>query len=49
METKTLTVEQWHKTEATSLNLARGDWQVSHVYALLCMSEGALVHCNKLT
>lgn len=35
----------WEQVEsATSLNLARGDWQVSRVYALLGMGEGALYY-----
>ncbi len=34
----------WSMGGGTSLNEARGEWQVSRVYALLKMGEGALVH-----
>ena len=31
----------------TSLNIARGEWQVSHVYALLNRVEPCLYHANR--
>lgn len=35
----------WEQVEeGTSLNLARGDWQVSRVYSVLAMGEMALYH-----
>jgi hypothetical protein len=34
----------WSQGGGTALNNARGEWQLSHVYALLGMGESALVH-----
>ena len=34
----------WRHGGGTALNLARGEWQISHVYAILGMGEAALNH-----
>lgn len=34
-------------TCGTQLNVARGEWQISRVYAILNMGESALVHANR--
>ena len=36
----------WTLSEAPLLNIVRGEWQISHVYALLGMGESALKHAE---
>jgi hypothetical protein len=37
-------LHHWRLGGGTPLNLARGEWQISHVYAILGMGEAALNH-----
>ena len=36
----------WEKAGGTALNLARGEWQISHVYSLSGLGESALFHAK---
>ena len=36
----------WELSDAPSLNIVRGEWQISHVYSLLGMGESALFHAQ---
>ena len=36
----------WEMSGAPVLNIVRGDWQVSRVYALLNMGDSAFLHAN---
>lgn len=39
---------RWHWEQCgTAVNLARGDWQVSRVYTVLCRAEPALWHARR--
>lgn len=36
----------WKEAGGTELNLARGEWQISHVYSLAGLGESALFHAE---